>query len=211
VTTVTDNYKVRVSQTGAKQTEAAMKRLGKSVTNLALAYFGTTGLIRAVSSVIKLYAEQEAAEKRLMAVSGRHFQTLKDHAAALQRVSMHGDEVIMANQRLLIQLGAKTPEQVKKGTQAAIELSSVLGMDLTGATKLVGQAMNGNVATLGRYLRNVNKLTKAQIENGEAIQFFWWHVKARVVHSQRLEQVFAQKDVKGLTAQDFNEMSDNIV
>jgi len=171
VTTTVDNYKLRVSQTGAKQTETAMNRLAKSLNNIAFAYIG----YRAAKGIITLTAEQDMAEKRLIATTQRlgatsdaYAKSLMRQASALQRVSVYGDEAIMATQTMLLDLGA-SPDKMDSVTKATIELASALRMDLSSAARLMGQALSGNVQTLARYLPKVRDLTEAQIANGEVV------------------------------------------
>ena len=169
MTTTTDHYRLKVSQEGAEATERSMKRLSKSITNVAVALVGTHGVYRATRAVISAYMEQEKAVRRLSAVAGPYTEILRKQAAAYQRVTVHGDEAIMQVQRLVIQLGAKTAKEVDRATKATLELATALDMDLNSAARLVGQAMSGNVQTLARYIPEVRKLTKEQIDQGAAL------------------------------------------
>jgi hypothetical protein len=169
-------FEILIKETGAKKTEKALGRVNQSTNTLTdtvirygAAYFGARGIISGISKTLGLYIEQEKAERRLAAVAGRHTSELIDQAAAFQRVTVHGDETIMSVQRLLIQLGAKGPKEIKKATQASLELATALDMDLNSAARLVGQAMAGNVQTLARYIPAVRDLTKEQIAQGAAI------------------------------------------
>ncbi len=180
---VVEELAVVIRQKGAKETARAMKGIEKqtdkttsSLTKMAAQFVTIGAAIGGTKGVIKLFLEQERVERRLAATtkrlgdtSGQLAQHLKREAAALQQVSIHGDEAWMATQRMLIDLGANS-ENIDIATKAVGELSAALEMDLSSASRLVGQALAGNVQTLARYIPEVRKLTKEQIEAGEAIQ-----------------------------------------
>jgi len=170
------DFKVRVSEKGAEKTARALRRVDSSTQNLVktimsygAAYFSARGMYSALTSSIKLYAEQARQEDLLRKRVGMSADALIQQAAAMQQNSIYGDEVIIRVMRLVRDLGAKTPQAIQKATQASMELASTLDMDLASAARLVGQAMSGNVATLARYLPEVRKLTKAEAEQGKAI------------------------------------------
>ena len=158
-----------------RRVQSATSKLTDTIKSYALTYFGARGMYSALKSVVALHAEQERAEKRLLATTKRlgfatddFAKSLYEQASALQKVSTFGDETIISVQRLLLDLGA-TEQNIKPATKATLELASALGMDLNSAARLMGQALSGNVQTLSRYIPEVRNLTEAQIKNGETI------------------------------------------
>jgi hypothetical protein len=182
VAKVVEELQVLIKQHGAKEVTRAMKGMEKqtdsnvkSLAKLAAGYVGIRALWSGAKGLTNLYAQQEMAEQRLEArtrrlgdVTGVFAERLKQEASAMQRVSMFGDEVWMSTQRLLLDLGANS-DNITKATKATGELAAALDMDLNSAARLVGQALSGNVQTLARYIPAVRDLTKAEIDEGKAL------------------------------------------
>jgi hypothetical protein len=72
------------------------------------------------------------------------------YATELQRVTTFSDEAIMETGTLLTTFGL-AGDELKKTTQAALDLSKGLGVDLRSATMLLGKAAIGETSSLARY------------------------------------------------------------
>lgn len=72
-------------------------------------------------------------------------------SAAMQANSKYGDEVILAAMSQIQTLGALDKDALKPATQAALDLSAALGVDLSTAATLVGKAAQGEIGTFKRY------------------------------------------------------------
>ena len=114
-------------------------------------------LAAVAASSLKAYAEQEAATSKLnIALQNQGVysrDTSKDlqaYAAQLQSVTTFSDEAILESEALLTTFGL-TGDQLKRTTQAALDLSVGLGVDLKTATMLLGKAAGGETGTLARY------------------------------------------------------------
>jgi hypothetical protein len=84
-------------------------------------------------------------------------------ASELQQTTTFGDEVILQNAALIQSLGQLDQKGLKGATQAALDLSAALGIDLTAASTLVGKAAAGEVGTFSRYGLIIEKgATQAQ-------------------------------------------------
>ena len=117
---------------------------------LLLLSFAFALMTKAVSALVGKMAEQEKAEKKLEAAIGKNTKALINQAAALQQVTIFGDEVIISAQALI---GAYTDdeEQLKKATEATLDLAAAKGMDLNAAADLVGKSLGSSTNALARY------------------------------------------------------------
>jgi hypothetical protein len=78
-------------------------------------------------------------------------QGIQQFASALQQSTRFGDEVILQNAALIQSLGDLDSNGLKRATQAAADLATVLRVDLGSAATLVGKAAAGEVGSFSRY------------------------------------------------------------
>ena len=153
----------------SKQASQGIAGLNLSFGSLVAGFAGGLGAIQLVrgawrglanlwSESIKLAAEQERAITSLntaLIAQGLFTPGLskqyQDLAASLQKVSTFGDEAIIAQQALLVQIGDVGPEQMERALQAVLDLSVGLGRDLQTSALLVGKAFAGETGELKRY------------------------------------------------------------
>ncbi len=148
---------IEVKTTGATKSKKqiqgvnnGLKNMAKQAAIAASAYFGTRALLGAIKSSIDLFAKQELAEKKLESALGKTSQSLLNHASALQKVTMFGDETIIEAQALI---GAfvKDEEAIKLATEATLDLAAAKGFDLVGAADLVSKTLGSSTNALSRY------------------------------------------------------------
>jgi hypothetical protein len=111
-----------------------------------------------VSSSVAAFTEAEASQVRLVAALRQQgmavpsvIKAYNDLADGLAQTSTATDEAIRNSERLLVQIGGVMPDQMRKATQASLDLAAGLGVDLETATMLVAKAAAGHTETLGRY------------------------------------------------------------
>jgi len=138
------------SKNEIKGLDSAISTMGKAVGIASAAYFGAKGLISGFSSVINLAGEQERAEKSLEIALGRTSTALLDQASALQQVTTFGDEAIIGVQA---SIGAflDSEEQIKKATEATLDIAVAMGMDLKSAGDLVAKTLGSSTNAMSRY------------------------------------------------------------
>jgi len=148
---------IKVSVKGTEQSkrklkgvEGGLKSLGKSAALAAAGFFGARMLIQGLKSAVQASAAQELAEKKLEAALGKTSKALLQHASALQKVTMFGDETILEAQAMLAAF-IKDEEQLKKATQATLDLAAAKGFDLVTAADLVGKSVGSSTNALTRY------------------------------------------------------------
>ena len=138
------------SKNEIKGLDSAISTMGKAVGIASAAYFGAKGLISGFSSVINLAGEQERAEKSLEIALGRTSTALLDQASALQQVTTFGDEAIIGVQA---SIGAflDSEEQIKKATEATLDIAVAMGMDFKSAGDLVAKTLGSSTNAMSRY------------------------------------------------------------
>tara|TARA_R110000823_G_scaffold220207_1_gene348888 strand:+ start:410 stop:1894 length:1485 start_codon:yes stop_codon:yes gene_type:complete len=153
---------IKVSTTGAGKAKqkvgglnGAISKMGKAVGIASAAYFGARGLISGFSSVIRLAGIQEQAEKKLEVALGKTSKSLLDHASALQKVTTFGDEAIIGVQASLAAF-IDNEEQIKKATEATLDMAVAMGMDLKAAGDLVAKTLGSSTNAMSRYGIEVN-------------------------------------------------------
>ena len=156
-----NQYIIDVKAKGTKKTQKQLKSVNSSLTSMAgkiatagAAYFGAQGIISGAKFAVEAFAKQELAEKKLEASLGRTSQALLDQAAALQQVSMFGDEAIIEAQALIAAF-VDDEEAVKAATAATLDLAAAKGMDLTAAADLVSKTLGSSTNAMSRYVIEV--------------------------------------------------------
>ncbi len=155
---------------GAGRTFSILKSATKS------AVLGITGLVAAVTGLAALYSKQEDAENDLAAAIRKRGENvdellpkLKQQAAAIQAVTTHGDEEVIALQSLGMNMGIAT-DKTDEATRAALGLSKAYGVDTVAAMRLVARAANGDTASLTRYGITLDKTLDDQGRFNQLLQ-----------------------------------------
>ena len=104
----------------------------------------------ALKKLTDKFAKQEKAEKQLSTALGKDIKALTNYASSLQLVTTFGDEEIISAQALIAAY-TDDEEQIKKATQATLDLAAAKGMDLKTASDLVSKTMNSSTNALSRY------------------------------------------------------------
>ena len=168
------NIKVRAD--GAKRAKKelkgvdnGLKSLGTSALKAGAAFVGAAGLISGLKKSVEAFASQELAEKKLEAALGRTSQALLDQAAALQKVSVFGDEAIITQQAFLASLEF-TEEQIGSIIRASIDLSAATGISLESAVRNTAKTFSGLSGELGELIPQLRDLTAEEMKAGEAVK-----------------------------------------
>ena len=168
------NIKVRAD--GAKRAKKelkgvdnGLKSLGTSALKAGAAVVGAAGLISGLKKSVEAFASQELAEKKLEAALGRTSQALLNQAAALQKVSVFGDEAIITQQAFLASLEF-TEEQIGSIIRASIDLSAATGISLESAVRNTAKTFSGLSGELGELIPQLRGLTAEQMKAGDAVK-----------------------------------------
>jgi len=128
----------------------SIRKLGSAIVATSAAYFGTRGLISAISTSTELAGIQEQAEKRLEVALGRTSTALLSQASALQKVTTFGDESIIGVQASIAAF-VDSEEAIKKATAATLDIAVAMGMDLQAAGDLVAKTLGSSTNAMSRY------------------------------------------------------------
>jgi hypothetical protein len=138
---------------------------------------GAVGLGKVVSETIAAESAVTKLEQTLRStqgVAGFTSKQLQQVASQLQRVTTFGDDAVVAMQAVLLTFTNVRGDQFSKATEAVLDLSSALGMDLQAAALLVGKALNDPVRGATALQRSGIQLTESQkdliksfVETGE--------------------------------------------
>ena len=88
-------------------------------------------------------------------------------ASSLQDVTNYGDEAILSMQNVLLGFRNIKGDNFKKATKSILDMSTVLGVDLTSASRTVGKALNdpiNGISILTRYGIRLNDEQKTLIQ-----------------------------------------------
>ena len=130
----------------------ALPQFARRVAQASTAFLSVAAIEETVRRAFSAALEAEKATAGLTAAlqaqgtaSRATVSHLTDHAEALSRVSLADDEAIQGAQKVLISIGGLMGPKLDETTQAALDLSAGLGIDLTEAATMVGKAAQGSV------------------------------------------------------------------
>ena len=143
---------------------------------MAAAAVAVKKTVDALNQCEAAYREQQKAEIALQQaaknnpyLNSESVANLKAFAGELQKVSNIGDEMSI---KVMAQLAAtgRTEDQIRDIMAAAADMAAVTGDSLESAAQKLNATLNGNAGMLGRQITGINNLTKAELENGKAIE-----------------------------------------
>jgi F0F1-type ATP synthase membrane subunit c/vacuolar-type H+-ATPase subunit K len=157
-----------------KEIAGLSKSVDKQISAISSAFNGLTttlaGLAAAIGvglsfkSAIDQAAQYEDAVNNLATafkLTGIESQSAVDgivaFASEIQNTTRLSDDAVLSAASLLQSIARLSEDGLKKGTQAAIDLSAALRIDLESATRLVGKAAEGNVEAFKRYGIEIRK------------------------------------------------------
>jgi len=174
-----DEAKETEDQSG--ETGGALDNLGKKFTIVAGSVGFVVSAFKKMKELFDVVAEaaslQEVAITRLDTALERagagasgFSEALQGQALELQNLGLESDKAIISVQALLLQLGV-APSQIMEATQASLDLSAALGINLESAAQNVGQTVSGFAGELGsRVVPELENLSKSALEAGDGIR-----------------------------------------
>jgi len=138
---------------------------------ILIASFAMSALGATFGKLVKAYASQEKAEKKLAQAlkSTRHSAGLTHKeltlmASALQSVTTHGDEAIIETQALMLTFTNINKEVFPQSLEAILNISDAMGQDLRQTTIQVGKALNDPIQGMSALRRVGIQLSDTQKE-----------------------------------------------
>jgi len=153
----------------SKKLKKSLSSMRESVVGLGAAYLGAAGLTAAVKGSVLAYAEQERAERKLRGALGKNTQALLDQAAAMQKVTIFGDEAIIGQQAFLASIGM-TEQQIKEILPVAADLAAATGISLESAVRNTAKTFSGLAGELGELVPQLRDLTAEEMKAGAAVE-----------------------------------------
>ena len=171
---------VRVTDSGTERTDRNLRQLEGSfgrVEARVISFNQTLDLLSRVGGIantvlgasIRAAAGQERAVAGLNAqlqaqgrYSDAYVQQLNEQAAALQRTTTFADDAVTSAQAMLATFPALSTDVLPRATEAATDLASALGLDLTQAARTLGVALNDPATGLLRLSRSGVRFTEEQ-------------------------------------------------
>lgn len=146
---------------------AATPSIATMTTGLKLLALGIAGIAAALgiglataftaSNFISQTLQAEKAQTDLATAlrltgeaSGQSIDGLNAHADALSKLSGSSDEAVAAAQAVLLSFRSIQGETFERATEAALDMSAALGVELPAAAARVGQALQDPIAGIGQ-------------------------------------------------------------
>jgi len=143
-----------------KQGTKSVERFGSNVTKImkvALAAFAVKKIFDWSKAALAAYGVQEQEEKKLESVvkatgmaAGWTADQMKQYAAEMQKVTLYGDEVTMSAMSILATFKNIQGVTFARTVEAAMDMATVLGTDLKGATNMLAKALNDPLAGMAK-------------------------------------------------------------
>lgn len=130
----------------------------------AIAAVGLRQFIRASNEAADVQAQLGAALRSTGGAAQRSIGQINAHAAALQRVTRFGDEVINSAQGILLSFTRIRGDQFDRATESILDVATAMKMDLKSAAIQVGKALNDPVVGMTALSRSGITFTEAQKE-----------------------------------------------
>lgn len=117
----------------------------------------------AFGSQLTAYQEQERAMMSLtqaMKSAGIYteeaYESLISYSTQLQQSTIYGDELTIQTMAQLTAMGLTT-NQLKEATLQAANLASIMGTDLSGAVRVMGDLFAGDATMINRYIKGLDE------------------------------------------------------
>jgi hypothetical protein len=131
-------------------------------------------IVQATAEAEKSMALLENAVRATGGSAGYTSKQLADMAADLQRTTTFSDDAIMGMQQLLLRFQSIQGVRFDRAQRSVLDLATVLNMDLAGAAKLVGKALENPAKGMSQLARagvsfseDQKKVIQRLIETGE--------------------------------------------
>jgi len=154
-------------------------------------------LTKGILGLANAYGIQEAAERRLEAViiatnhaAGLNIEQLVKMAAAMQKVTTFGDEMILEGMAILATFKEIKGEAFEKTMMAALDMSIVLKQDLRSGLIQLGKALNDPITGITALRRVGVSFSKEQTEVIKALAETGQIAKAQALILEELNSEF---------------------
>lgn len=156
---------------------SSTKSMIKYAAAIGGAYLAITKVVNISKELINAYKESEKAEAKLAATlkatgnaAGFSVSQLKDYASSLQDITTFDDDVIVSGLAVLSTFKSIQGDAFKRTTEAALDLSAVMGQDLQSSMVQLGKAVENPTVGLTALSRVGVTFTDQEKEQIKALQ-----------------------------------------
>lgn len=151
----------------ANRMAGVYRRAGRIIGAALVAAFAAVGLRNFISATVEanqVQAQLGAAIASTGGAAGRSIGQLNAHAAALQKITNYGDEVINSAQGILLTFTRIRGDQFNDATEAVLNVATAMNTDLKSAAIQVGKALNDPAQGMDALTRSGITFTESQKE-----------------------------------------------
>jgi hypothetical protein len=148
---------------GLKTTEKNAQQLDKAMGDVGGAAAKLGGILAGGAILGKFITETSEAQyaqaglaavlKSTQGVSGQTIESLNKHAAELQRLTTYGDDAVTSAQTMLLTFKKLGGEVFPRATEAVLDMATLMGGDLKGASIQLGKALDNPIAGISALTR----------------------------------------------------------
>jgi len=163
----------------ARKGERAAKKFGGAMSSMKRTIIGLTAGLGAMALGGKAVTNFLAQEKAVVSLDAALIaqgntlpwvrKEMEDYAAALQNMTVHGDEAILQGMALATSLGATT-EQAKEMSAAAADLSVAVNQDYATSMRMLAETLGGQARSIGMKLPAARTLSEEQLKAGDIVK-----------------------------------------
>jgi hypothetical protein len=157
---------------GMRQMQSQLRLLARTaaVAGVAMAGIFVKDAIRKAAEQERVMRGVEATIKSTGGAAGLTAEQIAEMAAKLQKVSVFGDEAILAMQNILLTFKNIRGEAFEKTTKAVLDMATVMGTDLKSAALQLGKALNDPTKRMAELSRTGVTFSESQIEAVKAME-----------------------------------------
>ncbi len=136
-----------------------------------------SALKMAYGSMIEAYGEAELSETKLKTAlkqtgnfTNQNFEELKKYAGMLQTTTLYEDDAYIGIMGLLQAMGL-TVEQTKLASLQTANLATLMGTDLSGAARVMGDLFAGDATMIKRYIKGLDETIIKSGDTAKIIEY----------------------------------------
>ncbi len=127
--------------------------------------------------LLEEYGRQELGEQKLATAlrqsgqfSNEAMEDFKQYAGALQQTTLYGDEQYLSAMGMLTAMGLNT-DQAKQAAVQVANLATLMGTDLQGAVRVMGDVSAGNGTMINRYIKGLDETIMKSGDTAKIIEY----------------------------------------
>ena len=184
--------KASTSFQGFRKTLASIPVVGTALVASVVAV--GAALVKGVKDAVeysRALLKIDAAMRSIPGASRELRSELIQQAGALGAVTGESDTTILSIQSLLLNFGV-AGDQIQNATQASVDLSAALGIDLNSAARNIGKTIGGFAGELGELIPELKELSVEALKAGEGIKLLEEKFRGTAVETRGVGEAFGE-------------------